>query len=84
MEEILENCRTQQNLLEKIERQDNLFRESMQSLQENAGTFTQTMTQAFLMMEQITIQGVARNAPPSHNQPSNFASSDDLTLQLQK
>ena len=62
----------QQNLLEKMERQDNLFRESMQSLQENVRTLTQTITQAFLMMGQIMNQGVPRNPPPSRYQPSNF------------
>ena len=64
----------QRNLLERMERQDNLFRESMQSLQENVRTLTETMTQAFLMMRQIRNQGVPRNPPPSYYQPSNFGS----------
>ena len=64
----------QQNLLERMERQDNLSRESMQSLQENIRILTQTMTQVFLMMGQIMNQGVPRNPPPSHYQPSNFRS----------
>ena len=56
----------QKNLLEMMERQDNLFRESMQSLQENVRTLTHTMTQAFLMMGQIINQAVPRNPRPSH------------------
>ena len=65
----------QQNLLERMERQDNLSRESMQSLQENVRTLTQTMTHAFLMVGQIMNQGVPCNPLPSHYQPLNFASS---------
>ena len=57
-----------------MERQDNLFGESMQSLQEDVRTLTQTMIQAFLMMGQIMNQGVPRNPPPSHYQPSNCVS----------
>ena len=64
----------QQNVLERMERQDNLFQESTQSLQENVRTLTQTITQAFLMKGQIMNQGVPRNPPPSHYQPSNFGS----------
>ena len=52
-----------------MERQDNLFRESIQSLQENVRPLTQTKTEAFLMMGQITNQGVAPNPPPSDYQP---------------
>ena len=46
----------------------------MQSLRENVRTLMQTMTQAFLMIGQIMNQGVPRNPPPSHYQPSNFDS----------
>ena len=46
----------------------------MQSLQGNLRILTQTVTQEFLMMEQIMNQGVPRNPPLSHYQPSNFAS----------
>ena len=35
----------QKNSLERIERQDNIFREGRQSLQENVNTLTQTITQ---------------------------------------
>ena len=62
----------QKNLLERMEKQDNLFRESMQSLQKNVRTLTQTVTQAFLMMGQIMNQGMPHNPPPFHYQPSNF------------
>ena len=57
-----------------MESQDNLFRESMQSLPENVRNLTQTMTQAFLMMGQIMNEGVPRNPPRSHYQPPNFGS----------
>ena len=72
--QILEKEKFQQNLLERMERQDNLSRESMQSLQESVRNLTQTMTQVFLMMGQIMNQGVPCNPPPSHYQPSNFRS----------
>ena len=64
----------QQNLLERMERQDNVFQECMQSLQENVHTLTQTMTQAFLMIGQIMNQVVPCNPPPSYYQPANFGS----------
>ena len=64
----------QKNLLDRMERHDNLFGESMQSLQENVHTLTQTMTLGFLMLGQIMNQGVPHNPPPSHYQPSNFGS----------
>ena len=53
-----------------------LFRESMQSLQENVRTLTQTMTQASLMMGQIMSQVVPCNYhyQPSRYQLSNFGS----------
>ena len=51
------------NLPEKMERQDNLFRESMQGLQENVRTLPKIMN-----------QGVHCNPPPSHYQASNFGS----------
>ena len=49
------------NLPETMERQDNLFRESIQSLQENVRALPQIMN-----------QGVHRNPPPFHYQTSNF------------
>ena len=57
-----------------MERQDNLFRKSMQSLQENVHILTQTMKQTFLMMGQIMNQDVPCNPPPSHYQLLNFGS----------
>ena len=50
----------QQNLLERMERQDNHFREVCKFTRERA-YFTQTMTQAFLMIEQIMNQCVPHN-----------------------
>ena len=54
------------NLLQRMDRQDNIFRESMQSLHGNLHTLTQTMIQEFLMMGKIMNQVVPRNLPPSH------------------
>ena len=79
-----EEEKIQKNLLERMERQDNLFWESMQSSQENVDTLKQTMTQAFLMIGQIMNQGVPHNPQPSHYQPSNFGSPITSSLQLWK
>ena len=49
------------NLPETMERQDNLFWESIQNLQENVRALPQIMN-----------QGVHRNPPPFHYQASNF------------
>ena len=76
----LEEEKFKQNLLERMEGQDNLFRESISSVQNNVGTLTQTMRQAFLMMEQIMNEGVLRSIPPCHYQPSNFGTPITLLL----
>ena len=57
-----------------MERHDNFFRESMQSLRENVHPLTQTMTQTFLKMGQIINQGVFPYLLPSRYQPSDFGS----------
>ena len=58
----------------QIQRKNNFSKTftSMQNLQENVHNLTQTMTQEFL--GQMMNQGVPRNPPPSHYQPSNFGS----------
>ena len=57
-----------------MERKDNLFWESMKSLQENVRTLIKTMTPAFSIMGQMVNQGAPCNPPPSHYQPSNLGS----------